>query len=86
MHQLKKFIFNPPKSQILLRTDRKGYSSFGIYINTNKPADVTPSYKTFAITKIVDEKERAVFTKFLLHSIIGINPPQGTESNANSSA
>jgi len=63
----------PPKSQILLRTDRKGYSSFGIYINISKSTDVIPSYKTFAITKIVDEKERAVFTKFLLHSILGIN-------------
>lgn len=66
----KEIYLYPPKSQILLRTDRDGSPSFEIFINTNELTDETPVYKTLAITKIVDEKERAVFTKFLLHSVL----------------
>jgi hypothetical protein len=66
----KKVYLYPPKSQILVRTDREGYPSFEILINMNEPTDETPSYKTLLITKIVDEKERDVFNKFLLHSIL----------------
>ncbi|VVB78918.1 Uncharacterised protein [uncultured archaeon] len=64
----------PPKSRIVLRTDRKGYPTFEMCINTNENSGEDPVYKKLDVTKITDETEKKVFTKFLLLSILTKDP------------
>ena len=64
----------PPKSQILLRTDRKGNPCFEMLINTNEDASEDPSYEKLEVSRISDESEKKVFTKFLWLSILKKDP------------
>lgn len=64
----------PPKSQIFLRTDSKGNPSFEPCINTNPNTSDTPTYEKLPIAKITEKREKEVFTKFLLLSILTKDP------------
>jgi len=64
----------PPQSQILLKTDEQGNPSFEMCINTNPNDSEIPNYEKLPIAKITDVAERAVFTKFLLLSILTKDP------------
>lgn len=63
----------PPKSQILLRTDKKANPEFEMLINTSNTAE-NPSYKKLDIDKITDKNEKQVFTKFLWLSVLTKDP------------
>jgi hypothetical protein len=64
----------PPKSQILLRTDRKGNPCFEMLTNTNENTGEDPSYERLDVSRITNETEKKVFTKFLWLSILTKDP------------
>ena len=64
----------PPQSQILLRTDNQENPSFEMCINTNPNTSDIPTYEKLPIAKITDKREKEVFTKFLLLSILTKDP------------
>lgn len=64
----------PPKSQILLRTDRQGNPVFEMLTNINEKTDEEPSYERLDVTRITDDSEKEVFRKFLLLGILTKDP------------
>jgi len=64
----------PPQSQILLRTDKKGFPTFEMRINENGKISEEPSYEKLDVTKITEKNEKEVFRKFLLLSILTKDP------------
>lgn len=64
----------PPKSQILLRTDRQVNPEFEMLVNTNEKTYEDPVYERLDVSRITDKTEKEVFRKFLLLSILTKDP------------
>ena len=70
----KKVYVYPPKSEILLRTNREGNPCFEMIANTNKDTSEDPIYEKIDIHKITDKVEKEVFRRFLWLSILTKDP------------